>query len=280
MPYIGRSLGDGVRARYIYAATSGQTTFSGNDANGIALAYSDTLYMDVYQNGVLLKPVTDYASTTGTSVVLTTGASTSDVVEMIVYDSFAVADTVSAINGGAFSGNISSPIVSGTTSIQTPLIEFTDGDDAIAIADGGIVTKPALPAFYVHKSGKQTDIAVNSSVTVSFETEVFDQGSNFASNTFTAPVNGFYHFSSYLRLENIDSAAGYYLFMWQIGGTQRQGHLFDPDFGQDNTFFAMNSSLTYYLTAGQTAFIQIHQSGGSSQTDIDADSWFSGHLVG
>ena len=31
MPYIGRSLGDGVRARYIYAATSGQTTFSGND---------------------------------------------------------------------------------------------------------------------------------------------------------------------------------------------------------------------------------------------------------
>lgn len=106
MPYIGRSLGDGVRARYIYAATSGQTTFSGNDANGIALAYSDTLYMDVYQNGVLLKPVTDYASTTGTSVVLVTGASTSDVVEMIVYDSFAVADTVSAANGGSFGGNV------------------------------------------------------------------------------------------------------------------------------------------------------------------------------
>ena len=106
MPYIGRSLGDGVRARYIYAATSGQTTFSGNDANGIALAYSDTLYMDVYQNGVLLKPVTDYASTTGTSVVLTTGASTSDVVEMIVYDSFAVADTVSAVNGGTFSSSV------------------------------------------------------------------------------------------------------------------------------------------------------------------------------
>ena len=107
MPYIGRSLGDGVRARYIYAATSGQTSFSGNDANGIALAYSDTLYMDVYQNGVLLKPVTDYASTTGTSVVLVTGASTSDVVEMIVYDSFAVADTVSAANGGSFGGAVS-----------------------------------------------------------------------------------------------------------------------------------------------------------------------------
>ena len=107
MPYIGRSLGDGVRARYIYAATSGQTSFSGNDANGIALAYSDTLYMDVYQNGVLLKPVTDYASTTGTSVVLVTGASTDDVLEMIVYDSFAVADTVSAKDGGSFAGAVS-----------------------------------------------------------------------------------------------------------------------------------------------------------------------------
>ena len=119
MPYIGRSLGDGVRARYIYAATSGQTTFSGNDANGIALAYSDTLYMDVYQNGVLLKPVTDYASTTGTSVVLVTGASTDDVVEMIVYDSFAVADTVSAANGGTFSGNMSMGGTLGVTGAAT-----------------------------------------------------------------------------------------------------------------------------------------------------------------
>ena len=159
-------------------------------------------------------------------------------------------------------------------------LAHTNDTSALAINSSGLVTKPAQPAFYVQKTGKQNDIAINSSVTVSFDSEIFDQGSNFASNTFTAPVNGFYHFSSYLRLENIDSAAAYYLFMWQIGGTQRQGHLFDPDFGQDNSFFAMNSSLTYYLTAGQTAYIQIYQSGGTAQTDIDADSWFSGHLVG
>jgi len=130
MPYIGRSLGDGVRARYIYAATSGQTTFSGNDANGIALAYSDTLYMDVYQNGVLLKPVTDYASTTGTSVVLTTGASTDDVVEMIVYDSFAVADTVSAANGGTFSGNMAMGGSLGVTGAATLSSTLAVTDDA------------------------------------------------------------------------------------------------------------------------------------------------------
>jgi hypothetical protein len=92
MPYLGRSPGSGVRSRFIYAATSGQTSFSGNDSNSVSLAYEDTLYMDVYQNGVLLKPVTDYAATTGTSVVLTTGATTDDVVEMIVYDTADNAD--------------------------------------------------------------------------------------------------------------------------------------------------------------------------------------------
>jgi hypothetical protein len=107
MPYIGRPLQAGVRRRYIYAATSGQTSFSGNDSNGISLAYDDSLFLDVYQNGVLLKPVTDYTSTTGTSVVLTTGASTDDVLEMLVFDTFGVADTVSAKDGGSFAGAVS-----------------------------------------------------------------------------------------------------------------------------------------------------------------------------
>ena len=145
MPYIGRSLGDGVRARYIYAATSWQTTFSGNDANGIALAYSDTLYMDVYQNGVLLKPVTDYASTTGTSVVLVTGASADDVLEMIVYDSFAVADTVSAANGGTFSGTVSMSddlnVDSGTLFVDASAnrvgIGTTSPSQLLSISDSG-----------------------------------------------------------------------------------------------------------------------------------------------
>jgi len=107
MPYIGKSPGNGVRQRYIYAATAGQTSFSGNDSAGISLVYDDPSYLDVYQNGVLLKPVTDYASTTGTSVVLVTGATTDDVVEMITYDTFAIADTVSAKDGGSFAGAVS-----------------------------------------------------------------------------------------------------------------------------------------------------------------------------
>jgi len=119
MPYIGRPLQAGVRRRYIYAATAGQTSFSGNDSNGISLAYDDSLFLDVYQNGVLLKPVTDYTSTTGTSVVLTTGASTDDVLEMLVFDTFGVADTVSAKDGGSFAGAVSMASTLGVTGAAT-----------------------------------------------------------------------------------------------------------------------------------------------------------------
>ena len=93
MAYIGKAPNQGVRSRYVYQATAGQTSFSGSDESSLTLSYSDSLYMDVYQNGVLLKAGTDYTATSGTSVVLVQAASLNDVVEMIVYDAFTVADS-------------------------------------------------------------------------------------------------------------------------------------------------------------------------------------------
>ena len=152
MAYIGTSPSNGVRRRFVYEATANQTSFSGNDESGITLTYVDSLYLDVYQNGVKLKAGDDYTATTGTTVVLVQGASADDVVEMVSFDVFSVNDSVSASAGGSFAGNVAmagtlgvtgvttGTIIKGTTSLQTPLIEFTDGDDAIAIADGGVVT--------------------------------------------------------------------------------------------------------------------------------------------
>jgi len=93
MPYIGKSPEFGVRNRFVYQATAGQTSFSGSDADSKVLSYQDGVYLDVYQNGVLLKPGTDYTATTGTTVVLVTGASLNDVVEMVAYDVFSVANS-------------------------------------------------------------------------------------------------------------------------------------------------------------------------------------------
>ena len=310
MPYIGRSLGDGVRARYIYAATSGQTTFSGNDANGIALAYSDTLYMDVYQNGVLLKETADYAATTGTSVVLTTGASTDDVLEMIVYDSFAVADTVSASSGGSFggalsvSGNVST--TPGSVSIKAINGAYTGGllieDDSnttksaithvvgtmaisanasadhMLITADGEVTMPAQPAFSAKVNSDQSNVAVGSDVTVVFGSEIYDVGSNFASNTFTAPVTGKYQLSFMIYVQAIDSAATYV--QMQIKTSNRSYFIiFDPDVGQDIVYYTFPLSILADMDANDTAVVEYAQSGGSAQTDINGNSYFTGFLA-
>ena len=93
MAYIGRSPSVGVRSRFQYQASAGQTSFSGSDANSLVLSYNDTLYMDVYQNGILLVPGDDYTATTGTTMVLVQAASLNDIVEMVVYDVFSVANS-------------------------------------------------------------------------------------------------------------------------------------------------------------------------------------------
>jgi hypothetical protein len=89
MAYIGKQPGTGVRNRFLYTATAGQTTFTTSDSN-LALSYSDALYMDVYLNGVLLDPANDYTATSGTSVVLGSGATAGDILEIVVYDVFSV----------------------------------------------------------------------------------------------------------------------------------------------------------------------------------------------
>lgn len=109
MPYIGNSPKNNVRDRYYYTASSGQTLFSGSDLNGKTLGYQDGRYVDVYVNGIILQDTTDYTATTKTSVTLVDGATTGDLVEIVTYGIFSVADTVPASTGGSFSGNVVAP---------------------------------------------------------------------------------------------------------------------------------------------------------------------------
>jgi len=105
MPYIGTSPSNGVRRVHTYTATASQTTFTGASSEGVTLSYVDTNYIDVFQNGVLLGSA-DYTSTSGTSVVLAQGASVDDLIVIVVYDVFSVADTVSKTNGGSFDSGV------------------------------------------------------------------------------------------------------------------------------------------------------------------------------
>ena len=141
MPYLGKSPQNGVRNRFQYQATAGQTSFTGSDANSLVLTYTDSLYLDVYQNGVLLVPGTDYAATTGTSVVLVTGASTGDVVEMVAYDVFSVNETYTQTESDTrypFKGNNSIIRLNG----QTISADITIDSDENGVS-GGPITQSA-----------------------------------------------------------------------------------------------------------------------------------------
>ena len=141
MPYIGKSPQNGVRNRFVYQATAGQTSFSGSDADSKVLTYQDGLYMDVYQNGVLLKPGTDYTATTGTTVVLVTGASLNDVVEMVAYDVFSVANSYTVTESDTrypFKGNNSIIRLNG----QTISADITIDSDENGVS-GGPITQNA-----------------------------------------------------------------------------------------------------------------------------------------
>ena len=141
MPYLGKSPQNGVRNRFQYQATAGQTSFTGSDANSLVLTYTDSLFLDVYQNGVLLVPGTDYAATTGTSVVLVTGASTGDVVEMVAYDVFSVNETYTKTESDTrypFKGNNSIIRLNG----QTISADITIDSDENGVS-GGPITQSA-----------------------------------------------------------------------------------------------------------------------------------------
>jgi hypothetical protein len=90
---------NGTSARFIYTATSGQTTFTGADDNGTTLAY-DSGYIDVYLNGIRLNPA-DYTATNGSSIVLASGATTGDILYIVGFGTFSLVNlSATDINSG------------------------------------------------------------------------------------------------------------------------------------------------------------------------------------
>jgi hypothetical protein len=144
---------------------------------------------------------------------------------------------------------------------------------------GAPVVSENHPAFLVRPTSNQLNIAADDSfATIAFGTEVFDQGDNFASNTFTAPVTGKYQLNVNIYLHNIHSASGYYDIK-VLTSNRSYFTIFDPDFGQDAQYWHLNHSVLVDMDVNDTVSILIRQASGTAQTDIDVTSNFSGFLV-
>lgn len=113
---------------YEYLATAGQTTFSGNDANGVPLAYTVGSII-VSLNGVKLRPGNDFTASNGTSVVLVTGAAAGDDLVIDAFSTFDVANmyTKAEVDGFAVKLTGSQSIAGVKTFADRPL--FSGGID-------------------------------------------------------------------------------------------------------------------------------------------------------
>lgn len=75
------------------------------------------------------------------------------------------------------------------------------------ISSSGIYTNTSQPAFLANLSSNVDNVTGNNTTyTIAYNTEVFDQGNNFASNTFTAPVTGRYFFSAGVDMSSVTSS--------------------------------------------------------------------------
>ena len=174
----------------------------------------------------------------------------------------------------------------GCTTDALELKTASSGDPALGlkIDANGHVTMPKQSAFHAHKNGTdETNLAINTNHHIVWAAERFDQNSDFdlSANQFVAPVTGKYFLSASARFEAVDADATYYL--WTIVTSNQTYHIvFDPNFTSDLTYFDVNVNVLADMDASDTAKVQLHQAGGSNQTDIDGDpqfTFFTGYLV-
>ena len=79
--------------RFRFTASGGETTISGVDANGLTLAYIPGKEQ-VYLNGVLLARTSDYTASNGSSITSLAALAASDIVEIITFTAFELADSI------------------------------------------------------------------------------------------------------------------------------------------------------------------------------------------
>ena len=114
MAYIGTNANNQVElrtTRFRFTATEGQTTFSGNDANGVSLSAIDSS-SHVFLNGARLSPDGDFI-TTGANLVLSSAAFLNDILEVVEVSQVTVTDVGGAAkrSGDIFTGGVTAPTI-------------------------------------------------------------------------------------------------------------------------------------------------------------------------
>ncbi len=132
-------------------------------------------------------------------------------------------------------------------------------------------------------TGAQNDVTGDGTTyTCTWDTEIYDQNSDFASNTFTAPVTGRYLLTTIIQISGLEAASNAggtnivtsnrsYAFANMAWGTARNS----------SNILVVNDGTMADMDSADTATITVQISSGTKVVDISgtAISYFGGNLI-
>jgi len=177
------------------------------------------------------------------------------------------------------------PQLGGNLDMQARLLVGNAGSTGIAISANGEVTMAAQPAFLATNQTEDANTTGDGTLAnVDFDTEIFDQNADFASDTFTAPVTGRYALFAHVMIHGITSTADQ-MTVWLT--TSNRTYIFELTY--TDTIGASTTQEVnglFDMDAADTAIVQAKVPGQAEgrTADIRGDSsnmltFYSGYLV-
>ena len=175
---------NGTTNRYSYTATAGQTVFA---------ATYDAGYVDVFLNGVkqVIGSTKDVTATTGTSIVFNSATSLNDVVDIIGYGTFVLADHLTQTQSDARYVNLSGDTMTGALTTTGLTVEDADGATIRIQSSDTSVDGGSLGQLEFYSNDSSTGgTGVKGKIQV---TDVSSYGTAYEMNFFTGYVTGGAH---------------------------------------------------------------------------------------
>jgi hypothetical protein len=169
-----------------------------------------------------------------------------------------------------------------------PAASYTDNKPGIRITSAGLVQQPKLydsnGFFWLRGTSNPSSSGINGVV---FTTRAQAGSGNTSTTTgrYTTPVDGVYHFSTNIRIDDASTASTYFRIAFYTGTSASlsqtshgQGHSIYGPGSYSTSYFSMQTSWSVYLSAGTEVGVAVEMNTGTYT--IHSESQFSGHLVG
>ncbi len=187
------------------------------------------------------------------------------------------ASNVTIVSAGDVIGPISATTVAKIQGIDVSTTDPTDQQVLqydLATTQWKPVTLPSLlSAFKVQQTNTQI---VSGTTQISWNNELYDDGSNLASNVFTAPSDGLYHFDVVVTINNVDKDERIQIIL-RVGGTDIQKNYGYSGKNGGDTNAAISTDVK--LTTGNQVRVFIAVLSGYSTEGDGASTQFSGRKI-